>query len=182
MTCWGCYNLTVTRRCMGHLNLISCLFNFLLFLVRVPLTRNTGKFSFLFCVLALCSLISDHVLLYYWSGEVPFFLFISLYFDRASNAPSQIRLVSNREADWNLSLSGVQPRAYFYAQRLTRFVRQEIVFQISLADSLYEKFTESINFPRTKVNLKQVSINICTSNNSIQSLKDQHDPFDKNMY
>ena len=182
MTCWGCYNLTVTRRCMGHLNLISCLFNFLLFLVRVPLTRNTCKFSFLFCVLALCSLISDHVLLYYWSGEVPFFLFISLYFDRASNAPSQIRLVSNREADWNLSLSGVQPRAYFYAQRLTRFVRQEIVFQISLADSLYEKFTESINFPRTKVNLKQVSINICTSNNSIQSLKDQHDPFDKYMY
>ena len=180
MTCWGCYNLTVTRRCMGHLNLISCLFNFLLFLVRVPLTRNTCKFSFLFCVLALCSLISDHVLLYYWSGEVPFFLFISLYFDRASNAPSQIRLVSNREADWNLS--GVQPRAYFYAQRLTRFVRQEIVFQISLADSLYEKFTESINFPRTKVNLKQVSINICTSNNSIQSLKDQHDPFDKYMY
>ena len=182
MTCWGCCNLTVTRRCMGHLNLISCLFNFLLFLVRVPLTRNTCKFSFLFCVLALCSLISDHVLLYYWSGEVPFFLFISLYFDRASNAPSQIRLVSNREADWNLSLSGVQPRAYFYAQRLTRFVRQEIVFQISLADSLYEKFTESINFPRTKVNLKQVSINICTSNNSIQSLKDQHDPFDKYMY
>ena len=180
MTCWGCYNLTVTRRCMGHLNLISCLFNFLLFLVRVPLTRNTCKFSFLFCVLALCSLISDHVLLYYWSGEVPFFLFISLYFDRASNAPSQIRLVSNREADWNLS--GVQPREYFYAQRLTRFVRQEIVFQISLADSLYEKFTESINFPRTKVNLKQVSINICTSNNSIQSLKDQHDPFDKYMY
>ena len=160
MTCWGCYNLTVTRRCMGHLNLISCLFNFLLFLVRVPLTRNTCKFSFLFCVLALCSLISDHVLLYYWSGEVPFFLFISLYFDRASNAPSQIRLVSNREADWNLSLSGVQPRAYFYAQRLTRFVRQEIVFQISLADSLYEKFTESINFPRTKVNLKQAVLSI----------------------
>ena len=154
MTCWGCYNLTVTRRCMGHLNLISCLFNFLLFLVRVPLTRNTCKFSFLFCVLALCSLISDHVLLYYGSGEVCL-LFISLYFDRASNAPSQIRLLNRREADWNLSLSGVQLGTYFYAQRLTRFVRQEIVFQISLADSLYEKFTESINFPRTKVNLKQ---------------------------
>ena len=145
MTCWGCYNLTVTRRCMGHLNLTSCSFNFLLFLVRVPLTRNTCKFIFLFCVLALCSLISDHALLYYGSGEVRF-LFISLYFDRASNAPSQIRLVSNREADWNLSLSSVQLRAYFNAQRLTRFVRQEIVFQISLGDSLYEKFTESINF------------------------------------
>ena len=145
MTCWGCYNLTVTRRCMGHLNLTSCSFNFVLFLVRVPLTRNTCKFIFLFCVLALCSLISDHALLYYGSGEVRF-LFISLCFDRASNAPSQIRLVSNREADWNLSLSGVQLRAYFNAQRLTRFVRQEIVFQISLGDSLYEKFTESINF------------------------------------
>ena len=145
MTCWGCYNLTVTRRCMGHWNLTSCSFNFLLFLVRVPLTRNTCKFIFLFCVLALRSLISDHALLYYGSGEVRF-LFISLYFDRASDAPSQIRLVSNREADWKLSLSGVQLRAYFNAQRLTRFVRQEIVFQISLADSLYEKFTESINF------------------------------------
>ena len=83
---------------MGHLNLTSCSFNFLLFLVRVPLTRNTCKFIFLFCVLALRSLISDHALLYYGSGEVRF-LFISLYFDRASNAPSQIRLVSNREAD-----------------------------------------------------------------------------------
>ena len=90
--------MAVARRRMGHKNLIPRSFNFLLFLVRVQLTRNTGKFNFLFCVLALCSLISDHVLLYYGSGEVCL-LFISLYFDRASNAPSQIRLLNRREAD-----------------------------------------------------------------------------------
>ena len=45
MICWGCYDLTVARRCMGQ-NLIPCFsfsFHYLLFLVCVQFTRNTGK-------------------------------------------------------------------------------------------------------------------------------------------
>ena len=54
-----------------------------------------------------------------------------------------------------------------FLPRLTRFVRQVhvLVFQISLADLLCWKFTKSINYPRTKLNLKEASLDICASNN-----------------
>ena len=106
MICWGCYDLTVARRCMGQ-NLIPCFsfsFHYLLFLVCVQFTRNTGKVIPLFCVLASCSLVSVHVLLYYGSGEERF-LFILLYFDHASNARSWIRLVNSSEAEIQVSVA-----------------------------------------------------------------------------
>ena len=106
MICWGCYDLTVARRCMGQ-NLIPCFsfsFHYLLFLVCVQFTRNTGKVIPLFCVLASCSLVSVHLLLYYGSGEERF-LFVLLYFDHASNARSWIRLVNSSEAEIQVSVA-----------------------------------------------------------------------------
>ena len=86
MTCSGVLQFDGCQALRESLELNSELVQRSLVL-RVQLTKNTGKFSFLFCVLALCSLISVHVLLYYGSGEVRL-LFVSLYFDLASNAPS----------------------------------------------------------------------------------------------
>ena len=94
------------------------------------------------------------------------FLFILLYFDRASNAPSWIRLVNSSEAEIQVSVATYDAHTYS-PKGLTRFVRQVhiLVFQISLADLLCWKFTKSIDYPRTKLNLKEASLDICASNN-----------------
>ena len=163
MICWGCYDLTVARRCMGQ-NLIPCFsfsFHYLLFLVCVQFTRNTGKVIPLF---AFWRRVLSYLFTYCYIMDR--FLFILLYFDRASNAPSWIRLVNSSEAEIQVSVATYDAHTYS-PKGLTRFVRQVhiLVFQISLADLLCWKFTKSINYPRTKLNLKEASLDICASNN-----------------
>ena len=166
MICWGCYDLTVARRCMGQ-NLILCFsfsFHYLLFLVCVQFTRNTGKVIPLFCVWR-------RVLSYLFTYCYIMDLEKNVFYSSCCILTMQVMLVP----EYDLWIR-VKPKSksqwrhtthILFLPGLTRFVRQVhvLVFQISLADLLCWKFTKSINYPRTKLNLKEASLDICASNN-----------------